>query len=68
MRPSTAQDIRASLNIERAEGAPDIEVAAIDDAKLRTLALRLAVEASLRSLAAERLLAMLQAEEPSKAH
>lgn len=64
---STAQDIRASLNIERAEGAPDIEVAAIHDTKLRTLALRLAVEASLRSLAAERLLALLQTEDSLKA-
>jgi hypothetical protein len=65
---STAQEIRVGLGLESAEGAPEVEVPAVDDAKLRTLALRLAVEASLRSLAAERLLAMLQAEEPSRAH
>jgi hypothetical protein len=65
---STAQEIRAGLGLEGAEGAAADGVPSIDDAKLRTLALKLAVEASLRSLAAERLLAMLQVEEPAKAH
>lgn len=65
---STAQEIRAGLGLEDAEGTAADGVPSIDDAKLRTLALKLAVEASLRSLAAERLLAMLQVEEPAKAH
>ena len=64
---STAQEIRTGLEPGSAESTARFEASAIDDAKLRTLALKLAVEASLRSLAAERLLALLQTEEPLKA-
>jgi hypothetical protein len=65
---STAKEICAGLGLESAEGMAKGEMLAVDDAKLRALALRLAVEASLRSLAAERLLAMLQTEESPKTH
>ena len=70
---STAQEIRAGLGLQNEDGsavADQNETAHIDDARYRRLALKLAVEASLRSLAAERLLTMLQkpAEKSSKTH
>lgn len=70
---STAQEIRAGLGLQNEDGsavADQNETTHIDGTKYRTLALKLAVEASLRSLAAERLLAMLQtpAEKNTKAH
>ncbi len=69
---STAEEIFAGLGIEKGEGALSGEAAEkmnsanIDESKLRELALKLAVEASLRSLAAERLLAIAQSREPSR--
>ena len=60
---STAQEIRAGLDLQDEDGTEitvQNETAHIDDARYRRLALKLAVEASLRSLAAERLLTMLQ--------
>lgn len=63
---STAKEIFAGLGIEKSEGALSGEAAEkmksanIDESKLRELALKLAVDASLRSLAAERLLAIVE--------
>jgi len=68
---STAEEIFAGLGIEKSESALSGEAAEkmnsanIDESKLRELALKLAVEASLRSLAAERLLAIAQSRELS---
>lgn len=68
---STAEEIFAGLGIEKGESALSEEAAEkansanIDQSKLRELALKLAVEASLRSLAAERLLAIAQSRELS---
>jgi len=68
---STAEEIVAGLGIEKSESALSGEAAEkmnsanIDESKLRELALKLAVEASLRSLAAERLLAIAQSRELS---
>jgi hypothetical protein len=58
---STAEEIRGGLGLENNEkNAADLESPPVDEVSLRSLALKLAVEASLRSLAAERLLALLQ--------
>jgi|YelNatPaOPRAMG01_1025707.scaffolds.fasta_scaffold13360_6 hypothetical protein len=70
---STAEEIIAGLGIEKGERAQHGEAgenmnsANISESKIRELALKLAVEASLRSLAAERLLAIAQRRGPSKA-
>lgn len=68
---STAEEIFAGLGIKKSERALSGEaeekanIANIDESKLRELALKLAVEASLRSLAAERLLAIARSRELS---
>lgn len=64
----TEREIREGLLTADAEAIGAEREAALDEGKLRTLALKLAVEASLRSLAAERLLSMLNPTAAPKEH
>lgn len=63
---SSAKEIRTALGARPGPEVAGPNEIAVDEANVRTLALKLAVEASLRSLAAERLLAMLAPTETSK--
>jgi len=63
---SAASEIRAGLGMRSGRDPSSAEEPAIDEPGIRTLALKLAVEASLRSLVAERLLSMLAPAETPK--
>lgn len=63
---STANEIRAGLGIQPEQNSPSTSETVVDEPSVRTLALKLAVEASLRSLVAERLLSMLAPSETTK--
>ncbi len=63
---SAASEIRAGLGIQSKRDPPIAGEPDIDESGVRTLALKLAVEASLRSLIAERLLSMLAPSETPK--
>ncbi len=63
---SAAGEIRTGLGMLPERDSSNAGETTIDESSVRTLALKLAVEASLRSLVAERLLSMLAAHETSK--
>ena len=63
---SAANEIRAGIGVPGERGTVTAGEAPIDEGRVRVLALKLAVEASLRGLVAERLLAMLAPSDATK--